>query len=168
MSDSNKKSRTEAAADPAVPERVNLGCGFGRLDGFCNVDSRPETKPDLVLDVTEGLPWPDSSVQEVRAHDFLEHVPADKVPFVIDEIWRVLAPGGVLDHFTPSTDGRGAFQDPYHRSFWNIRSWLYWMDDTYRGLYGHRAKFEGSNEDKFTYEPDRVIHTEGRLRAVKD
>jgi hypothetical protein len=38
----------------------------------------------------------------------------------------VLKPGGWLITRTPSTDGRGAFQDPTHVSFWNPNSFLYY------------------------------------------
>ena len=48
----------------------------------------------------------------IRAVDFLEHV-ADKVA-LFNEVYRLLAPGGLLLSQTPSTDGRGAFQDPTH------------------------------------------------------
>ena len=83
----------------------------------------------------------------------------------MEEIWRVLKDGGVLNHMTPSTDGRGAFQDPTHRSFWNINSWLYYMDDSYRQLIGTKVKFTGENIDVET--GLGVIHTAGRLKSVK-
>jgi len=132
-----------------------------------NIDFRSEVNPDQVIDVTKGLPFDDNSVEEVRAHDFLEHVPIGKTIFVVEEIFRVLKPGGKLEHFTPSTDGRGAFQDPTHQSFWNINSWLYFMNDEYRQLYGIKAKFEGSNVDVMTDRASRVIHVHGVLSSVK-
>lgn len=160
MKNSNKKSNKP-------PDRINLGCGRRKLEGWCNIDSREEVEPDLVLDVAEGLPFEDNSIKEVRAYDFLEHIPADKAVFVIEEIWRVLESGGRLEHFTPSTDGRGAFQDPMHRSFWNINSWFYYMLDEYRNLYGIKAKFRGENHDVVTDKQQRVIHVRGVLHAVK-
>ena len=36
-----------------------------------------------------------------------------------------MAPQGWLLSQTPSTDGRGAFQDPTHVSFWNSNSFWY-------------------------------------------
>ena len=44
------------------------------------------------------------------------------------EMYRVLAPGGYAVLSVPSTDGRGAFQDPTHVSFWNENSFLYYTD----------------------------------------
>ncbi len=45
---------------------------------------------------------------------------------VLTEAHRVLAPGGFLLIRVPSTDGRGAFQDPRSRSFWNEHSFWYY------------------------------------------
>lgn len=147
--------------------KLNLGCGFRKLDGYLNIDIRDDVCADVVYDISTGLPYPDDSVDEVRAFDLLEHIRPDKVVFVMNEIWRVLRPGGTLEHLTPSTDGRGAFQDPTHRSFWNANSWLYYTDERYRRLvYGLEARFEVvQQEDKIT--GDLVIHTYGILRAVK-
>ena len=145
--------------------KLNLGCGFRKKTGYVNIDNRKVCKPDLMCDISEGLPFGSNSVVEVWAHDFLEHIVSDKVIFVMREIWRVLEPGGILDHFTPSTDGRGAFQDPTHRSFWNINSWLYYQDDAYRQLIQTPVKFAGINKDIET--GLGVIHTIGRLTAVK-
>ena len=62
----------------------------------------------------------------IRAVDFLEHVP-DKVA-VFNELYRVLAPNGLLLSLTPSTDGRGAFQDPTHVAFYNENSFWYYTE----------------------------------------
>ena len=46
----------------------------------------------------------------------------------MNEAYRVLAPGGWLFIDVPSTDGRGAFQDPGHVSFWNENSFWYYTN----------------------------------------
>ena len=148
---------------------MNLGSGYRKLDGFVNIDNREECEPDLCIDIIdEGLPYEDSTVDYVFAQDFLEHIPPEYVVSLIEEIYRVLKPGGTFEHLTPSTDGRGAFMDPTHRSWWNINSWLYYMDDHYRHLYGIKAKFEGDLLDHITNDQLHVIHTHGVLKAVKE
>lgn len=145
-------------------KRLNLGSGYRKLADFINIDNRQETSPDICLDVTEGLPFEDNSVDEVLAVDFLEHVPIGKVVPLIEEIYRVLKPKGGFISITPSTDGRGAFQDPHHVSFWNVNSWLYYMNDAYRELYGIKAKFSGKVQDEHTDPQNFVIHTHANLR----
>jgi len=152
------------------PVKLNLGCGYRKKEDFVNIDYNPKCDPDVQLDIVSfGLNmWEDNSVDEVRAWDFLEHVPLGKTIFVIEEIFRVLRHDGKFEHFTPSTDGRGAFQDPTHLSFWNINSWIYYTDDEHRKLYGIKAKFKGFREDLVTDKANKIIHTHGVFFAVKE
>jgi len=146
-------------------EQINLGCGNRHIEDFVNIDFDSACQPDLLCDVTEGLPIDDNSVDVVRAFDFLEHIPLGKTIFVIDEIWRVLKPGGIFEHFTPSTDGRGAFMDPTHLSFWNINSWLYFTVGIWAGMYGIKSRFtviELGNH--ITDDSLQIIHTFGKFR----
>ena len=94
--------------------RLNLGCGPFKEAGYINIDIREDLKPDMVCDSSQGIPFPDDSIDEVRCYDFLEHISLGKTMFMMEEIWRVLKNGGRLDAQVPSTDGRGAFQDPTH------------------------------------------------------
>lgn len=156
----------------ATELKLNLGCGEKHLQGYINIDNDPAVSPDKVIDIaTVGLSrFGDSTAEEVKATDFLEHIPIDKTIFVIDEIWRVLRPGGQFKHMTPSTDGRGAFQDPTHRSFWNRNSWMYYCPDMVGGrrFYGIKAHFRILRlEDVWTDPENRVLHTVGIMVAVK-
>ena len=149
--------------------KLNLGCGLKKIEGYDNIDNNKIVTPDTVLDiVSEGLwLWADNSVDEVRAFDFLEHVPIGKTIFVIEEIYRVLKPDGIFEHFTPSTDGRGAFQDPTHVSFWNINSWFYYTILAWN-IYNIKALFGIIKlEDIVTDAANKVIHTHGLMYAMK-
>jgi O-antigen biosynthesis protein len=72
----------------------------------------------------------DGSVGVIRAIDFLQHV-TDKVA-LFNEFHRMLAPGGLLLTQTPSTDGRGAFQDPRNVAFYNQNSFWYFTEAQYQ------------------------------------
>lgn len=104
--------------------RVDLGCGLRKPEGFIGVDIYPRPEVDIIADLTQRFPFPDSSVDEVKAHDVIEHLP-DRI-HSMNEIWRICKPGATVDIVVPSTDGRGAFQDPTHVSFWNINSFMYY------------------------------------------
>ena len=130
--------------------KYDLGCGANPADGYLGVDL---SDADVACDIQFGLPFEDDSVGVIRAYDFLEHVPHCRdsrcvhkggcTVFVMNEIHRVLVPGGWLLTATPSTDGRGAFQDPTHCSFWNANSWWYYTREQQRRFVpGIKAKFQ--------------------------
>jgi hypothetical protein len=132
--------------------RVELGGGQTlRKTGVLGVALRGA---DLEVDViTHGLPFKDNSVGCITAQDFLEHIPhcrdsrcqhrkGECVVGLMNEIHRVLAPNGWFLSSTPSSDGRGAFQDPTHCSFWNENSfWYYTRPEQARFVPGLTAKF---------------------------
>jgi glycosyltransferase involved in cell wall biosynthesis len=101
--------------------KIDLCGGFNRPRGYLSIDIE---NGDIRANLNEGIPLPDNSVGVIRAHDALEHL-RDPMK-TMSEIHRVLAPGGMLLSLTPSTDGRGAWQDPTHVSFWNQNSFWYY------------------------------------------
>lgn len=86
------------------PLKLNLGCGVDHRPGFVNIDAVEAVHPDVVHDLTNALPYEDGSATEVIAQDILEHFIYDDFVFVISEIARVLAPGGVLRVRVPNID----------------------------------------------------------------
>ena len=150
--------------------KLNLGCGFRKIENYINIDNRSEVEPDLVCDVMKGLPYEDSSIDEVRAFDFLEHIPIGTTVAVIEEIWRVLKPGGKFESFTPDAEtGQGAFQDPTHVSFWVQNSWLYYSHPEYRKLHDITADFNIVKIDRIeTDKHGRVYHLHVIAEARKE
>jgi hypothetical protein len=129
--------------------KLNLGCCDAPLAGFVNVDRVAGPGVDVLVDLRNPWPCADDSVDHIRAWDVIEHLP-DKI-HTMNEIWRVLAPGGTAEIVVPTTDGSGAFQDPTHTSFWNRRSFLYYeAGNPYRERfarhYGIKAKFRTLSE----------------------
>lgn len=116
---------------------VDLGGGFRGEKGYTTIDLHDA---DITADLNKGIPLPDNSVGVVRAVDFLEHIP-DKIG-IINEIYRVLAVGGMLISLTPSTDGWGAFSDPTHVAYYNERSFWYYTRKAQRDFVPQiKAKF---------------------------
>ena len=91
------------AFDPADwPDRLNLGCGWDRRDGYLNVDLHAFHEPDLVADVTDLHMLPSGRYQHILAQDLLEHLPRTATAAALAEWNRLLAPGGVLTLRVPS------------------------------------------------------------------
>jgi hypothetical protein len=123
---------------------VDLGCGIHKSEGFIGVDVFASDKVDVVADLNGHFPFPDNSVDLVKADNVIEHLP-DRI-HTMNEIWRILKPTGTVHISVPSTDGRGAFQDPTHVSFWNINSFMYYCHQypAYLNLcktYGFKGEF---------------------------
>lgn len=102
--------------------KLDLGGRFNRAPGYESVDLKDA---DVIADLNARWPLEDDTVAVIRAYDVFEHL---RDPLhVMRECYRVLKPGGWIIGQVPSTDGRGAFQDPTHVSFWNENSFLYYM-----------------------------------------
>lgn len=147
--------------------KIDLGCGSSKREGYFGIDSRALPGVDLVCDCNERIPLPDNCAEEIAAFDFLEHVRNDKRVHIMDEIWRLLKPDGILISSTPSTDGRGAFQDPTHTAFWNENSFWYFCNDVCRQRAGITAKFDFVSLATTPLDMHHVCHVNCTLRAMK-
>jgi SAM-dependent methyltransferase len=136
---------TTAYHTPSQP-RLHLGCGRKILPGYVNCDIVAAPGVDLVHDVSTGIPFPDDSFDEILAIDFIEHIVPARTIHLMNEMWRVLRPGGLLRVHVPAAPGITAYQDPTHVSFWNEESFTYYQDghprrENYGVTYGVRARF---------------------------
>lgn len=118
--------------------KLNLGCSDDLKPGFVNVDR--VAPADQIFDLRSPWPWEDASVERIHAHDVFEHIDNAEFRgnrgkiFVMNEAWRVLKSGGLLDLAVPCvqlSDGRlnpGAFADPTHVSFWTADDKYYFCE----------------------------------------
>lgn len=76
--------------------RVNIGAGSRPKQGYENIDVRP--LPGIRrVDLRRRFPYANASIREFLAEDVLEHFRrAELEKHVLPEIYRCLAPGGVL------------------------------------------------------------------------
>ena len=117
--------------------KIDLCGGFSKPAGYESID---RYGGDITADLEGRWPFKDGEVGLFRAHDALEHM---KNPMhTMKEIYRCLAPNGWLLSFTPSTDGRGAFQDPTHVAFWNSNSFWYYTKEAQAKYIGTPVKFQ--------------------------
>lgn len=62
-----------------------------------------------------GLPFDDSSIKSIVSHHFFEHV-VNLIP-LMEEIYRILEPGGILRAITPLFPSWSAVSDPDHKRY---------------------------------------------------
>ena len=98
-------------------KRLNLGCGFDKREGWVNADHFPECDPDLILDIRQ-TPWqiPDNEYDHVLMKHVLEHVGQTFEEFtqIMRELYRVLAPNGILEIHVPHFRHDTWWSDPTH------------------------------------------------------
>jgi predicted SAM-dependent methyltransferase len=75
---------------------LNVGCGFNKMPDAINVDINPDTKPDIVCDITDPLPFDNNSFDRIYACHVIEHIKKLYHKQTLVEFYRVLKPGGVV------------------------------------------------------------------------
>lgn len=90
-------------ANRTASVRLNIGCGFGHLEGWVNIDKDPRSAADRLMQAWD-LDFPDGSVTEIRALQLVEHLGFFKAAYFLSECWRVLRPGGELLLETPDIE----------------------------------------------------------------
>lgn len=93
--------------------KINVGCGPYKKDGYINIDKNGVWNPEIILDVRQGLPYEDNSVDEITAHHFIEHLTKDEIISFLADCYKKLKPSGVLDLVFPL----GITWDLDHKSF---------------------------------------------------
>jgi SAM-dependent methyltransferase len=142
-----------------VSRTLDLGCGDVprnpfHADELCGVDVRSNLagsirSADLVID---PIPFDDESFDYVTAYDFIEHVP--RVVYVprrrhafvevMNEIHRVLKPGGLFLSHTPAYPHGVTFRDPTHVNVITEETFPLYFDDQSRwaSIYGFTGAFK--------------------------
>lgn len=106
--------------------KLDIACGQNKQPEHIGVDIAGDcdVKHDLF---TFPYPFEDNSADEVFCSHFIEHIPMeyviqngqskDMLFAFIDEIYRILKPGGKATLIFPCATSTRAFQDPTHRRF---------------------------------------------------
>lgn len=132
--------------------KLDFGCGPNVREGFEGVDirdfgqsyildlmARGESRTrrgavDLVNPTGAWKPWPwkDNSVEEAHASHFIEHLtPEERIHFV-NELYRVLKPGGKCQTITPHWASMRAYGDLTHKWPPVSEFWFYYLSKDWR------------------------------------
>lgn len=149
---------------------IDLGGGIDAPAGWegCDTHDAP-----IITDLNDRWPFEDGSVGAFRAHDLIEHL-RDPI-HTMNEAWRCLAHGGLYLIEVPSTDGKGAFQDPTHVSFWSSNSFWYYTREQQQRYIRHagcRCRFQLVRMLNYFPSPwhkkHRIPYVKAHLAAIKD
>jgi predicted SAM-dependent methyltransferase/glycosyltransferase involved in cell wall biosynthesis len=151
---------------------LDLGGGINPPPGWTSVDVH---SAEVTANLEEKWPFEDNSVGALRCQDIIEHIHPSKVVHFMNEAYRVLHHGGLMLIEVPSTDGRGAFQDPSHVSFWNSNSFWYYTRKHMRKYIEHlgaNCRFQVVRLVNYFpsdfHKEHNILYTKAHLAAIKD
>lgn len=181
------RSRSLHHPDPELAGRpgtstLDLGCGPDPRNPFAarsvfgvDLDDFGDRRICVADLAVERIPFEDRSFDFVTAFDFFEHIPRlmyldgrRRSPFIelMNEIHRVLKPGGVLHAQTPAYPRAEAFGDPTHVNTISKATVQYFTEPSHRQL-AESYGFTGTYELIDQYWDSRwYYHLVWQLRAI--
>lgn len=93
-----------SAASAASVRRLNWGCGNTGEPGWVNSDLKEGPGIDIIGDIRDGLPLPDDDFDYIVSIHALPMISIPDLVPVLEELSRVLKPGGVLRLVLPDVD----------------------------------------------------------------
>lgn len=113
--------------------------------------------PEFVIEPGERIPLDNNSVSSVSAYDVIEHLSRDSFGrnlfiYYMNEIFRVLVPGGYALFIFPDYPGRDAFSDPTHVNYLTSSSVNYFVGNSCPPYYaGIETNFEKILNNKLRF-----------------
>lgn len=126
--------------------RLDLACGRNKRPGFIGVDISQESDADLFHDL-EGSDWitkdedykwgykfwwEESSINEINCEHFVEHV--RNLKRFMENVWKILVPGGTMKIVAPYWSHIGADQDFTHVRRINEMTFKYFNKPTLNAM----------------------------------
>lgn len=113
--------------------KLNIGCGSKPLKGYINLDIIPHEGIDVVCDIEQGLPFSEEKFDEVIADYIFCQICSPKAFMgVMNDIWKVLKPNGILKLKVPDANFPDSFNDPMDCRYFTPATFDYFDKDHYR------------------------------------
>ena len=103
---------------------LDLGCGNRKREGSIGIDINPKTNADVIHNLNDfPYPFEDSKFDEIYADNVIEHL--NDVIKVMEELYRIGKPGGLIKVDVPYFRAHWAYIDPTHKHFFTTQSFSY-------------------------------------------
>lgn len=167
-----------------ISKSLDLGCGPTPRNPYNATEAYGVDINDVGFDFVkkadlaiEPIPFETSSMDFITAFDFIEHVPRlvyingeRRSSFIelMNEIWRVLKPGGIFRAHTPAYPHPEAFIDPTHVNYITEGTVRYFCENSglteFGKMYGFNGSFQALNVQ---WDTTYKFHLIWELRAIK-
>lgn len=115
----NDMQSGHARADGARTAKVviDLGCGQNKVAGAIGLDNATLPGVDVVHDLLDvPYPFADNCIDEIYLRHAIEHFALPDIRKVLNEVHRILHPGGVVHIHVPHVFSVAAWADVTHRT----------------------------------------------------
>ena len=149
---------------------IELGCGSHRhIQDAIGIDRSDFDAVDIVCNLEEGLTFlPDNSIDVIYSFHFLEHLP--DLGFILEEIHRVLKPGGKNIGTVPHFSNPYYSSDYTHKTPFGLYTFCYFARLTpYRRKVLHYQKeinFRINHQKIVFYSPFKFINVLRKIYGV--
>ena len=100
--------------------KLNIGCGWNKMDNFVNIDKSSEVKPDITVDIEQSLPFPDNSFDYIYSSHCIEHIRPQYWKLFLNELSRVAKDKCILELILPFDNlGQRTNADHYRTFSWH-------------------------------------------------
>jgi len=86
------------------------------IPNFVGLALQKRNNREISHNLLDRLPFDDNSIRKIQAQDVFEHLPLDRISSLLDDIHRVLQPGGVFrmsvpDYHSPPLKRRSIYDE---------------------------------------------------------
>jgi predicted SAM-dependent methyltransferase len=107
---------------------LDLGCGKKKRAGSIGVDWSDRHDADVVHDLNIfPYRFDEQTIDKIYIDNTLEHL--ESPLSVMEELYRIVKPGGVVKVIVPYFRSVSAFIDPTHKHFFTVESFSYYDPD---------------------------------------
>lgn len=111
---------------------IGSGPGYQKQPDTIALDYIAAFNPDVVRDIRKGLPFDSEKFDEVECFHVMEHIgPNEDFLFVMQEIYRVLKPGGIVAIAVPHFQAPSALNVYEHVRLFDVDSFCNFYDNPY-------------------------------------
>jgi len=120
--------------------KINLGSGYKPLPGYINIDSNPKCSPNILRDLSKGLPFANDTIDEIYSEHLLEHI--HDLKFLLEECSRVLKQNGRFRYIVPyALRGTAGFRHFEHVHFFTEDWYKFFTDWAIANDYNFNFEF---------------------------
>ena len=114
--------------------KIHIGCGDHLFDGWLNCD-KFMAGAEIYLNVYSKFPFKSDSFDKAYSEHLIEHLNVNKVQHFLEEVYRIIKPGGHLRLTCPDFDKYAAAYVNEDNDFYDrVKENLAWKKETHPDL----------------------------------